>query len=104
VMGEAVQLTDRHRQILALLGSGCTRNSLGERLWPGMEPGRQRNNLNVQLNSLRKVLEPWGVSTFIHQDGLARFHSDLAELRAALGARDAARSFELYGGALCAGD
>lgn len=55
-----------------------------------------RNNLNVQLNLLRKVVEPWGTSTYVFEDGLRHTEADLWALEDALAAGDAEQAYRLY--------
>src|SRR5690606_17445266 len=72
-------------------------------LWPEAGGSKARNNLNVQLNQLRRVIEPWGVKTYLHEDGLRRCESDIAHLRAALAAGDGESVARLYTGAFAPG-
>ena len=76
--------------MLALLALGHDRDAVAEALWPEGERRVQRNNLHVQTTLLRRALEPWGVSTYLDAGGLVRADVDLARLRAALAAGDAA--------------
>lgn len=89
LLGRTLQLTERQQQLLALLVVGRSRETIGEALWPEADPAKQRNNLGVQLNVLRKALEPWGVTTYLHRDGLRNVRSDHLELVRALEAGDA---------------
>lgn len=89
VMGHELHLTERQQQLLALLVLGLGREAIGEAMWPETDVARQRNNLAVHLNQLRKALEPWGVTTFLHKEGLRNFHSDHAELVEAIRSGDA---------------
>ena len=62
--GERVITRFRTRKAAALLAylayhpGPHAREVLGEMLWPGHEPAPGRNNLNVALSSLRRLLEP----------------------------------------------
>ena len=96
LLGERLELTDRQKQILTLLTLGKNRDEVAEAMWPEVDTKKQRNNLNVQLNTLRKVIEPWGVSTYLFEDGLRRVASDYTELNAALEAGDASVVYTLY--------
>ena len=84
VLGQEVDLTTRHKEILTLLLLRCDRDAVGETLWPEASKSKVRNNLHVQLASLRKALEPWGVPVYLLEDGLARTHADLWALEKAL--------------------
>ena len=88
VLGKPVVLTDRQRQILALACLGLSRERMAEAMWPEADPKKQRNNLAVQFTLLRRTLEPWGVATYLFEDGLRRVRSDYAELREALANTD----------------
>ncbi len=103
LLGHELALTERQQQLLALLAVGYSREAIGEAMWPETDAGRQRNNLGVQLNVLRKTLEPWGVTTFVHRDGLRNFTSDHTHLMAALAAGDAATVLASYREPLFAG-
>ena len=96
LLEEPLNLTDRQKQILVLLTLGKGRDEVAEAMWPEVEAKRQRNNLNVQLNTLRKVIEPWGVGTYLFEEGLRRVTSDYAELDTALAAGDANAAHALY--------
>ena len=96
LLGEILELTDRQKQILALLTLGKNRDEVAEAMWPEVDTKKQRNNLNVQLNTLRKVIEPWGVSTYLFEDGLRRVNSDYLELTRALEASDAETVYTLF--------
>jgi DNA-binding SARP family transcriptional activator len=89
LLGEPVSLTRRQQEILALLLLGASREQLAEEMWPHADVAKQRNNLNVQLALLRKVVEPWGFAVYLSEGGLTRVRSDHAELVAALEAADA---------------
>ena len=96
LLGKEVPLTERQQQLLALLVAGHSRETIGEAMWPETDSARQRNNLGVQLNVLRKTLEPWGVTTYVHKDGLHNFVSDHTELLTALDRGDAATVYATY--------
>lgn len=87
--GRNLDLTDRHKQIIALFALGLTREQVAEAVWPEVDIVKQRNNMGVQISLMRRVLEPWGVAAYVHEDGLRRVRSDLAELRSALERGDA---------------
>ena len=84
VLGQEVELTTRHKEILTLLLLHFERDAVGAALWPEASAPKVRNNLNVQLASLRKVLEPWGGPVYLLETGLARTHADLWALFTAL--------------------
>jgi DNA-binding SARP family transcriptional activator len=100
VLGRAVALTRRPWEVLALLLIGETRARIAEALWPDAPPDAARNNLHVTLNALRRALEPWGVPTYLGEEGLQRVSSDYAAVRAALEHRDAASLLATYRGDL----
>lgn len=103
-MGETLNLTGRHQELLTLMVLGLSKDAIGEAIWPEAEPKKVKNNLYVTLNALRKLLEPWGVPTYLttHTDdlGLTRTHTDLGRLEAALGAGDAQAVLGHYRGPL----
>lgn len=86
-----------------MLALGVGREAIAEEMWPGTDQKKQRNNLGVQLNMLRKLLEPWGVTTYLLESGLTRFESDHARLEAALGRGDTETVTALYRGPLAPG-
>ena len=94
--GQRVDLTDRHKQIIALFMLGLTREQVAEAVWPEVDIVKQRNNMGVQISLMRRVLEPWGVAAYVHEDGLRRVSSDLDELRSALATGDAERVLDVY--------
>ncbi len=96
VLDEEVTLTERQQQLLVLLLLGFNREQAGEALWPEIDIDRQRNNLAVQLNLLRRSLEPWGVPTYLFKDGVRHVITDHERLNAALSGGDALTVFELY--------
>lgn len=103
VMGEPFEPLGRQRDLLALLVLGLGRRAIAAALWPEADEGKARNNLNVQLNQLRRVVEPWGVRTYLHEDGLHPCESDVTGLRRALAARDGELVAELYVGPFAQG-
>jgi DNA-binding SARP family transcriptional activator len=88
LLGQAVNLTARPKDILMLLALRLPRDQIAEALWSDADTDKSRNNLHVNLNALRKVLEPWGVPTYILESGLARAKVDLWDLEAALKSGD----------------
>ncbi len=96
VLGNSVDLTDRHKAILALLALGYDRETIGEALWPETDTKKMLNNLHVQLNSLRKSLEPWGLKTYLSEEGLQRTTTDIGQLREALEQHSAHDVLHLY--------
>lgn len=95
-MGKVLELTDRQRQLVTLCHLGLSREEVAEAIWPEADQSKQRNNISVQFSLLRRVVEPWGVTTFVHEDGLKRVTSDHARLRVALAAGDAEAVLALY--------
>ncbi len=79
-----VALFGRVREIFALLLLGLEREAILDAVWPGLDRERARNNLYVQLNRLRKLLEPWGVPTYLAEAGLLRVESDWAAFHKAM--------------------
>ncbi len=71
-----VELSGRARELFALLLLGLDRDAILEAIWPEVEADRARNNLYVQINHLRKLLEPWGVPAYLTEAGLVRVESD----------------------------
>lgn len=96
LLGRELHLTERHQQILTLFTLGFGREEVAEAMWPETSSAKQRNNLGVQLSLLRKEVEPWGVRTYVFEDGLRRVSADLNQLAAALDVRDADAVLELY--------
>ena len=94
--GRKLALSERPMQLLIVLLLGASREEAGEALWPEADFLRQRNNLDVQLSALRKVLEPWGGSLFLRDGGLRRVRSDHYQLMAALEGQDPEAVLELY--------
>jgi DNA-binding SARP family transcriptional activator len=96
VLGKTADLTDRHKAILALLALDYDRETIGEALWPETDTKKVLNNLNVQLNLLRKTLEPWGLKTYLMEEGLARTSTDIGQLKKALEQSDVNTVLRLY--------
>ena len=94
-LGE-IHLSRRLKEILALMLLGLDREALLAAIWPDADPERARNNLYVQLNHLRKLLEPWGVPTYLGEQGLMRTESDWALLQEALAEQNLERALALY--------
>jgi tetratricopeptide (TPR) repeat protein len=88
LLGQPVTLTGRPRDILIMLALGLSREQIAETLWPDADGEKSRNNLHVNLNIMRKVLEPWGIPTYILESGLARTHVDLNDLEVAVTRQD----------------
>lgn len=84
LLGQSVSLPARPRDVLALLALRLPRERIAEMLWPDADAEKSRNNLHVNLNALRKVLEPWGLTTYLLETGLARTRVDLWDLEDAL--------------------
>jgi DNA-binding SARP family transcriptional activator len=96
VLGHDAELTSKHRALLTLLALGYDREHIGEALWPDTESKKVSNNLHVQLNLLRKTLEPWGFKTYLSERGLTHTRTDFWLLREALARNDAASTLALY--------
>ncbi len=99
-LGQPIELTDRLKQILCLLTLGFSRDEMAADMWPEADTKKSRNNLNVQLNFLRKAIEPWGVSTYLFESGLEKVNTDFEFLEEALDADDAGNVLALYKGAI----
>ncbi|WP_448569048.1 AfsR/SARP family transcriptional regulator, partial [Thermus sp.] len=65
-------------------------------LWPEMPEEAALNNLSVWLSRLRRTLEPWGVPTYLKEEGLRRVESDLRALEEALARKEAQMVLALY--------
>ncbi len=100
VLGEEVTLSQRPREILLLLLLETPREAIADMLWEHAPLESVRNNFNVNLNALRKSLEPWGVSTYIGEHHLTRTESDWAKLQAAIKTQNAQGIHLLYTGKL----
>ena len=96
LMGQVVNLTARPKDILMLLALRLPRDRIAESVWPEADTDKSRNNLHVNLNALRKVVEPWGVPTYILESGLARATVDLWDLEEALSKGDLKTVRALY--------
>lgn len=99
-MGQRINLTGRHQEMLTLMTLGVSKEVMGEAIWPETAAKKVKNNLYVTLNALRKMLEPWGVSTYLDDVTLTRTQADLWALEAALEAGDHGAVFRLYKGPL----
>jgi len=98
-----LDLSERQQQLLVLLALGATRESIGAAMWPEADTAKVRNNLNVLLNAVRRVVQPWGLPTHLHEGGLRHVTSDLERLEAALQAGDWDAVASTYTGRLGAG-
>jgi Bacterial transcriptional activator domain len=96
VLEQELDLSSRQRELLVLLALRKTRDEIGESLWPEVSIDKIRNNLDVQLNFLRKLLEPWGLTTYLTKEGLTRCSVDLWKLESALGQGAADTVIKLY--------
>ncbi|KGQ21341.2 BTAD domain-containing putative transcriptional regulator [Thermus filiformis] len=96
-LGE-VALAGRLRELFALLLLGLSREEAAFALWPDFTEEAARNNLAVSLSRLRKALEPWGVATYLGEEGLCRLQVDLWALEEALDREDAEAAYALYRG------
>lgn len=94
--GRVIDLTERHKQLIALFLLGHSREEVAETIWPEVDTAKQRNNMGVQFSLLRRAVEPWGVTTYVHEDGLRRVQSDHARLMTALEAGDAEGVLAVY--------
>ncbi len=91
-----VALSGKLREVFALFLLGLSREEVAFHLWPDASEEGALNNLSVWLSRLRKALEPWGVPTYLGEEGLLRVESDLKALEKALEGGDAQRALELY--------
>jgi hypothetical protein len=94
-LGE-VELKGKAREVLALLLLRVPREEMAFILWPDMPEADALNNLSVWLSRLRKALEPWGVPTYLKEEGLVRTESDLMALEEALARKEAEKVLALY--------
>lgn len=99
-MGQRINLTGRHQEMLTLMTLGVSKEVMGEAIWPETAAKKVKNNLYVNLNALRKMLEPWGVSTYLDDVTLTRTQADLWALEDALEAGDRRAVVDLYKGQL----
>lgn len=90
------ELRGKAREVFALLLLGLPREEVAFALWPDMPEAAALNNLYVWLARLRKLLEPWGVATYLGEEGLKRVEADLFALEEALQREDAERALALY--------
>lgn len=102
-MGRNLDLADRQKQLVTLFQIGLRREEVAEAIWPEADQAKQRNNMGVQFSMLRRVVEPWGLTTFVFEDGLRRTTSDHARVLAALEARDAEQVMAIYRDPFAAG-
>ena len=102
-LGENLELTGKQKELLAHLLLGCDRDVVGEAIWSEVSPKKMRNNLNVLLNTLKKLLEPWGVATYLQGVQLTRTQADLWDLQVALKAGEAETVLNLYRGPFAPG-
>ncbi len=98
VLGEAVEVVGRPRDVLAMLLLRVGRREIGATLWPESDRTKVRNNLSVQYSLLRRVLEPWGTRRYLPEDALEHTGADVWRLEQALRARDADAALTLYRG------
>jgi DNA-binding SARP family transcriptional activator len=98
--GQHLDLSGRHQEMLTLMALGVSKEVMGEAIWPETAAKKVRNNLYVNLNALKKILEPWGVGTYLEDLTLIRTRTDLWALEAALEAGDHSAVFTLYKGPL----
>jgi len=94
-LGEVVP-KGRAREVLALLLLGLPREEIAFALWPDLSEEAALNNLYVWLARLKKLLEPWGVPTYLLEEGLKGVECDLYALEEALEKEDAERVYALY--------
>ncbi|WP_038059092.1 BTAD domain-containing putative transcriptional regulator [Thermus amyloliquefaciens] len=91
-----VELRGKAQEVFALLLLGLPREEVAFALWPDLPEGAALNNLHVWLARLRKLLEPWGVPTYLGEEGLQRVEADLLALEEALRQEEAERVLALY--------
>jgi len=96
LLGKPISLAHRPSDLMILLLLGYKREAITEALWPEVEPQRGRNNFYVNLNQLRKALEPWGIPTYLLEDSLVHTRCDLWELQNALAQGRAEDVLRLY--------
>jgi DNA-binding SARP family transcriptional activator len=101
--GREISLTLRPKESLALLVTRASRDQISDALWTDLEPNSVRNNLHVTFNTLRKSLEPWGVPTFLNEEGLTNVSVDVWELEQALEAENVEGVLHLYRGKFAPG-
>ena len=103
LFGQDLKLTDRQQQLILLPTLGFSREETAEIMWPEIPADKQRNNLGVQLNSLRKLIEPWGFKTYLTEHGLQNVCSDYEQLKRALAEGNASEALRLYAEPLAPG-
>ena len=91
-----VELRGKAKEVFALLLLGLPREEVAFALWPDLSEEAALNNLYVWLARIRKLLEPWGVPTYLGEEGLARVTSDLEALEEALVQENAEEVLRLY--------
>ncbi|GAA6755887.1 BTAD domain-containing putative transcriptional regulator [Thermus thalpophilus] len=91
-----VALKGKAKEVFALLLLGLPREEVAFALWPDLSEEAALNNLYVWLARLRKALEPWGVPTYLLEEGLARVEADLFALERALAEGKAEEALRLY--------
>ncbi|WP_105317753.1 transcriptional regulator [Thermus tenuipuniceus] len=91
-----VELRGKTKEVFALLLLRLPREEVAFALWPDMPEAAALNNLYVWLARLRKLLEPWGVPTYLGEEGLGRVEADLFALEEALRQGDAEKVLALY--------
>jgi tetratricopeptide (TPR) repeat protein len=96
LLDQPVTLSGRPRDILIMLALGLPREEIADTLWPDADGEKSRNNLHVNLNIMRKTLEPWGIPTYILESGLSRTHVDLNDLEVAVSRQDIPTIRKLY--------
>jgi DNA-binding SARP family transcriptional activator len=100
VLGQEITLSQRPKEILLLSLLEIPRETIADMLWENLSLEGVRNNFNVNLNALRKSLEPWGVSTYIGEHRLTRTESDWTKLQTALKTQNVQAILEFYTGKL----
>jgi len=98
LLGKPLDLPPKLRALLTLLVLRQSRNVITEALWPETRVGTAKNNLYVQLNLLRKLIEPWGVLTYMGETGLLHTQTDLWRLERAFAEEDVEAVLRLYRG------
>ncbi|GAA5334853.1 MULTISPECIES: BTAD domain-containing putative transcriptional regulator [Thermus] len=91
-----VELKGKAKEVFALLLLGLPREEVAFALWPDLPEEAALNNLYVWLARLRKTLEPWGVATYLQEEGLVRVEADLFALERALAEERAEEALRLY--------
>lgn len=96
LLGKTLELSNRLKQILCLMVLDTNRDEIAAAMWPEADTKKSRNNLNVQLNFLRKAIEPWGFSRYLFESGLKNVTVDLHSLENALNTNEADTLMKLY--------